>query len=101
MWSVSAGCFWYDVPALTSARQMIANAGILRQVPLVDLTVEDWDEHLAVNARGVMLCFKHAARQMIQQGRGGRIIGDPHETLIARRQVADQLESYRCWIDRI
>ena len=54
---------------------MIANAGILRQVPLVDLTVEDWDEHLAVNARGVMLCFKHAARQMIKQGRGGRIIG--------------------------
>jgi len=30
---------------------------------------------MAVNARGTMLCYKHAAKQMIAQGRGGRIIG--------------------------
>jgi short-subunit dehydrogenase len=30
---------------------------------------------MSVNTRGVMLCFKHAAQQMINQGRGGKIIG--------------------------
>lgn len=30
---------------------------------------------MAVNARGIFLCYKHAATQMIAQGRGGRIIG--------------------------
>ena len=30
---------------------------------------------MAVNARGTMLCYKHAGKQMISQGRGGRIIG--------------------------
>jgi predicted dehydrogenase len=28
-----------------------------------------------VNARSTFLCYKHAAKQMIAQGRGGRIIG--------------------------
>jgi NAD(P)-dependent dehydrogenase (short-subunit alcohol dehydrogenase family) len=30
---------------------------------------------LAINGRGVFLCYKYAAKQMIKQGRGGRIIG--------------------------
>jgi hypothetical protein len=30
---------------------------------------------MAVNARSTFLCYKHAARQMVAQGRGGRIIG--------------------------
>jgi len=54
---------------------MVANAGIYRFSPLVDTTVEDWDFIHGVNGRGVFLCYKHAARQMIKQGRGGRIIG--------------------------
>ncbi|PIL30547.1 hypothetical protein GSI_07247 [Ganoderma sinense ZZ0214-1] len=54
---------------------MVANAAIRSLASIVDVTVEDWDRHLAVNARSVMLCFKYAAREMINQGRGGRIIG--------------------------
>lgn len=38
-------------------------------------TVADWDRIFSVNARGVFLCYKYAGRQMIKQGRGGRIIG--------------------------
>ncbi|KAG2117049.1 uncharacterized protein F5147DRAFT_670873 [Suillus discolor] len=38
-------------------------------------TVESWDHTLSVNARGAYLCYKYAAIQMIEQGRGGRIIG--------------------------
>jgi len=30
---------------------------------------------MAVNARSTFLCYKHAAKQMVAQGHGGRIIG--------------------------
>ena len=55
---------------------MVANAAIHSLASIVDLTVEDWDRHLAVNARSVMLCFKYAAQQMIKQGSGGVLIGN-------------------------
>ena len=38
-------------------------------------SVSAFDKQMAVNARSVMLCYKYAAKQMIAQGRGGRIIG--------------------------
>jgi NAD(P)-dependent dehydrogenase (short-subunit alcohol dehydrogenase family) len=38
-------------------------------------TVETFDRLMAVNVRGTMLCYKHAGKQMVAQGRGGRIIG--------------------------
>ena len=41
----------------------------------VTASVAAFDKQMAVNARGVMLCYKYAAKQMIAQGRGGRIIG--------------------------
>ena len=53
---------------------MVANAGLFHTGPIVDMPVEQWDALHAVNVRGVMLSVKHAARQMIAQGRGGTII---------------------------
>jgi NAD(P)-dependent dehydrogenase (short-subunit alcohol dehydrogenase family) len=47
-------------------------------------SVTAFDKQMAVNARGVMLCYKHAARQMISQGRGGRIIGTPRMSTTRR-----------------
>lgn len=38
-------------------------------------TESDWDKIFSVNAKGTFLCYKYAGRQMIAQGRGGRIIG--------------------------
>lgn len=38
-------------------------------------TVEELDVQTKVNLRGTYLCYKYAAKQMIKQGRGGRIIG--------------------------
>lgn len=55
--------------------QMVANAGIALLEPLVDSTVSVCERTLAVNVLGVMLCYKHAARAMVAQGRGGRILG--------------------------
>ncbi|OBZ77998.1 Diacetyl reductase [(S)-acetoin forming] [Grifola frondosa] len=55
---------------------MVANAGIFRiELSLLDTSVEEWETTMATNVRGTMLSFKHAARQMVKQGRGGRIIG--------------------------
>src|ERR687893_1064390 len=54
---------------------MVANAGIAQVAPLLEVTPEDFDRLLAVNLRGVFLCYTAAARQMIAQGGGGKIIG--------------------------
>jgi NAD(P)-dependent dehydrogenase (short-subunit alcohol dehydrogenase family) len=40
----------------------------------MDLTEQDWDWMHRVNAKGVFFCLQGAARQMIVQGGGGRII---------------------------
>ncbi len=54
---------------------LINNAGVgYLMEPLVDMTRERWQTVLDVNLMGVFLCTKHAARQMIRQGQGGRII---------------------------
>ncbi|KAG1874902.1 hypothetical protein F4604DRAFT_1903789 [Suillus subluteus] len=54
---------------------MVANAGVVTVASLVSSTVESWDHTFSVNARGPYLCYKYAAMRMIEQGRGGRIIG--------------------------
>lgn len=54
---------------------MVANAGICAFGPFLTTSVEDWDKLFAVNARGVFLCYQYAAKQMIKQGSGGKIIG--------------------------
>jgi NAD(P)-dependent dehydrogenase (short-subunit alcohol dehydrogenase family) len=54
---------------------MVNNAGIgYLMKPLVETEQEGWDAVLGVNLRGVFFGIKHAARQMIRQGGGGRII---------------------------
>ena len=54
---------------------LINNAGVGFLIePLVDTLVERWQTVLDVNLTGAFLCTKHAARQMIRQGEGGRIV---------------------------
>ncbi len=54
---------------------LVNNAGIgYLMKPLVEMEAGEWDAVLGVNLRGAFLCIKHAARRMIAQGRGGRII---------------------------
>ena len=54
---------------------MVANAGIAVTAPLVETTAEQWQLTMDVNVKGVLHCYQSAARQMISQGRGGRLIG--------------------------
>lgn len=54
---------------------LVNNAGIgYLMKPIVELEADQWDAVLGVNLRGSFLCIKHAARQMIAQGDGGRIV---------------------------
>ncbi|CAN5763839.1 SDR family oxidoreductase [soil metagenome] len=53
---------------------LVNNAGILRITPLVDISIEEWDLMLDVNARSVLVGMQVAARSMIAAGRGGKII---------------------------
>lgn len=53
----------------------VSNAGIGGQVlPLLEQEEEEFMDVLSVNLKGAFLCGKGAAKQMIAQGRGGRII---------------------------
>ncbi|KAJ7458170.1 hypothetical protein FB451DRAFT_979798, partial [Mycena latifolia] len=84
-----AGCFLADVTIEAEVRTMldgivvefgdidvmVANAGICMGSAFLDVSIDDWDRTMSVNVRGVFLCYQYAARQMVAQGRGGRIIG--------------------------
>ncbi|CAF3008937.1 unnamed protein product [Rotaria sp. Silwood2] len=60
---------------LGSLDVVVANAGIAQVKPILDITIEDWNKIFAVNMRGAFLCYKEAAKIMIAQGTGGKIIG--------------------------
>ncbi|CAF1141494.1 unnamed protein product [Rotaria sordida] len=59
---------------LGSLDVVVANAGINQVKPLLDVTTEDWDRIFATNLRGVFFCYKEAAKVMIAQGTGGKLI---------------------------
>ena len=52
----------------------VNNAGIEKKVPFVDYALDEWQKIIAINLTGPFLCAQAAAKQMIQQGTGGRII---------------------------
>lgn len=52
----------------------VNNAGIEKKFAFVDYPLEEWQKIVAVNLTGAFLCSQAAARQMIAQGNGGRII---------------------------
>jgi NAD(P)-dependent dehydrogenase (short-subunit alcohol dehydrogenase family) len=62
------------VRALGGIDILVNNAGILRFASVLDMTVEDWDLTFEVNARSMLLTTQVAARVMIEQGSGGRIV---------------------------
>lgn len=61
----------------------VNNAGIEKKIAFVDYPLEEWQKIMAVNLTGPFLCSQAAAKQMILQGAGGRIINisSVHEDL--------------------
>ncbi len=52
---------------------IINNAGIARLQLTLDMTEENWDQHMNINAKSIFLCSQAAARQM-KERRAGCII---------------------------
>jgi len=65
------------VKELGALNVMVANAGVggPYRKQLIELSADQWNQVMNINARGSFLCYKYAGLQMIKQGRGGRIIG--------------------------
>jgi glucose 1-dehydrogenase len=53
---------------------MVNNAGVETRTSILNTTPDDFDKVLNVNLRGVFFACQYAAKQMIAQGGGGRII---------------------------
>lgn len=53
---------------------LVNNAGIFAMAPIDELTREQWHRLFAVNTEGKLFTMQAVAKQMVQQGRGGRII---------------------------
>jgi NAD(P)-dependent dehydrogenase (short-subunit alcohol dehydrogenase family) len=73
---------------------------LIVQKSLISANVETWEKCWEVNIRGTLLCYKYAARQMVKQGGGGRIIG----TVFIGEFSGDLRPFSRCffslWIER-
>ncbi len=52
----------------------VNNAGIEKEYPFLETPLDYWHEVIAVNLTGPFLCCQRAARQMVAQGGGGRIV---------------------------
>jgi 3-oxoacyl-[acyl-carrier protein] reductase len=52
----------------------VANAGIGRGGPVLEMALKDWQDQLDINLTGVFLTVQLTARKMVEVGNGGRII---------------------------
>ena len=49
-------------------------AGIIRRAPLIEFSEKDWDDVMNINIRTLFFLSQAAAKVMVKQGRGGKII---------------------------
>jgi meso-butanediol dehydrogenase/(S,S)-butanediol dehydrogenase/diacetyl reductase len=74
-----------------SLNVMFNNAGINRPLNFLDVTEENWNLIIRVNAWSVMLGTQESAKQMISQGGGGKII---NTASVASRQGYGNMAPY-------
>lgn len=53
---------------------LVANAGIHLRKPIVETTVEEWDEMMEINLRGTFLCCKEVVKVMMENNYGKIVI---------------------------
>jgi acetoin reductase-like protein len=53
---------------------LVNNAGIFEMAPILEITAESFDKQFAVNTKGLLFMLQAAARRMVEQGRGGKIV---------------------------
>jgi len=52
---------------------LVTSAGVIYRRAFVDIDVDEWDEVMATNVRGVFLCNQLVVKEMLKRG-GGRIV---------------------------
>lgn len=99
---------------------LVNNAGIFPFAPLAQMSEDDFMRVIDVNLRGVYLCTKAVSEQMIEQGRGGRIVNvtsidalhpsaiglahydaSKHGAWGFTKNVALELAEHRIWVNAI
>jgi len=70
---------------------MFNNAGVNKPMKFLDVTDDNWDFIMRVNALAVLIGMQEAAKQMIAQGTGGKII---NTASVAGRQGYDNIAPY-------
>lgn len=53
---------------------LVNNAAVFDLAPILEITEQSYDTVFAVNVRGLLFTLQAAARQMVKQGRGGKIV---------------------------
>jgi len=53
---------------------LVNNAGIIRRADFLDFPEKDWDDVMNLNIKALFLLSQAAARQMVKQGNGGKIV---------------------------
>jgi 2-deoxy-D-gluconate 3-dehydrogenase len=53
---------------------LVNNAGIIRRAPIQEFSEKDWDDVINVNQKTLFFLSQAAAKVMIRQGKGGKII---------------------------
>ena len=67
------------------------NAGVNKPMNFLDVTEQNWNFIMEINGLGVLIGMQEAAKQMIAQGSGGKII---NTASIASRQGFDNVAPY-------
>lgn len=99
---------------------LVNNAGIYPEIPLLKMTLADFERVIAINLYGVFICTKFASEQMILQNRGGKIINvtsidalHPSSVGLAHydaskhgvwgftKNIALELAPYKIWVNAI
>lgn len=98
---------------------LVNNAGVEHEIPFLDTPLALWEEVLSINLTGPFLCTRAAARQMVKQGAGGRIINisSVHEDIpmptnspycaskgglrMFMRTICDELAPYQITVNNI
>ena len=53
---------------------LVNNAAVFDLAPILEITEESYDRVFAVNVKGLLFALQAVARQMVTQGRGGKIV---------------------------
>lgn len=66
---------------------LVSNAGLQRDAPVIEMTLEQWNMVIGVNLTGAFLCARAAARVMIARGIRPEVRGRPARSSVCRRST--------------